>query len=245
MGGFLGAVSLLTRVPTRAGEDTARATVWIPVVGALVGLAVAGVFVALDLLLSSLVAALLAIAAGVLLTGALHEDGLADVADAFGAGADRGRTLEIMKDPRHGTYGVLALVLSIGVRAAALAALSPRNAMVALPVAHALARAGSVALMWALPPAGAGGIGSAYALAATRSRAAVAGGIGVAVACAAGLRWAAVAAAVTVLAAAVVARLARKKIGGQTGDVLGAAEQLAEVGILLAAASLEPVWAWS
>src|SRR5438874_9132505 len=114
MRGFLGAVSLLTRIPAREEAPPERAVPWLPVVGALIGAACAAVYAMTRLALSPLAASTIAVTAGILLTGALHEDGLADVADAFGAGEGRERALEILKDPHHGTYGVLSLALGPG-----------------------------------------------------------------------------------------------------------------------------------
>src|SRR5439155_27188630 len=122
-----------TRVPARGDAPPERAVPWLPVVGALIGALCAAVYAATRSVLTPPVAATLAVGAGVLLTGALHEDGLADVADALGAGGGRQRVPEIMKDPLHGTYGVLAIVLGVVARIAAVAGLGPAAAAVALP----------------------------------------------------------------------------------------------------------------
>ena len=110
--GLRGAVTFLTRVPIGYAAveiDLARSVPFVPVVGALVGLAVAGADIGVGAVLPRLPAAALAVTVGVVLTGALHEDGLADTADALGA-RDRADVLRILRDPAHGTYGVLALV---------------------------------------------------------------------------------------------------------------------------------------
>jgi len=237
MGGFLGAVSLLTRVPVRSGGDLARAAGWLPTVGALIGFAVAGVYAGLLHAVPPAAAAIVAIAAGVVLTGALHEDGLADVADAFGARADRARTLEILKDPRHGTYGVLALILSVGARAAALAAMSASSALVALPAAHALARGAAAAQLGLLPPATDEGLGARYA--STPRRALLATMSALAIGSLTIGAWTVPAALLAAAAAALMGAMAVGKIGGVTGDVLGASEQLAETAILLLCAGAE------
>src|SRR5262249_47763659 len=123
-----GAVSFSTRLPLRpdapmTGSDVARAVWALPVAGALVGLVGAVVYViAYRLGAPPLAAAALTLAATVVATGGLHEDGLADVADGFGGGNTRERKLEIMDDSRIGTYGTCALVLSLLVRAGAIAA---------------------------------------------------------------------------------------------------------------------------
>src|ERR1041385_5977641 len=90
--------------------------------------------------LSPLISASLAITTSILLTGALHEDGLADVADAFGARVEPARAIEIMQDPHHGTYGILALLVSASLRIAAVAAMAPATAVVALTGAPSLRR---------------------------------------------------------------------------------------------------------
>jgi adenosylcobinamide-GDP ribazoletransferase len=244
MRGFLGAVSLLTRVPARGDAPPERAVPWLPVVGALIGALCAGVYAATRAVLTPPVAATLAVGAGVLLTGALHEDGLADVADAFGAGGGRERVLEIMKDPRHGTYGVLALVLGVAARIAAVAGMGPAAAAVALPAAHAAARATAGPLMWLLPRASDGGLGGRYAERTTRSVALAAGAVGAAVGVGLLGTWGVAAVAVAAAAAASMGALAMRRIGGVTGDVLGAAEQLVEIGILLLALAIRTSIPW-
>jgi adenosylcobinamide-GDP ribazoletransferase len=237
--GFLGAVSFLTRVPTGTGprppEELAGFVPWFPVVGAGVGLAVAAVYAGAGELLPPLPAASLAVVAGIGLTGAFHEDGLGDTADALLGQHDRDSTVRILKDPRLGTFGVLAVAASLLLRAGAVAALAPGAALAALPAAHALSRAAAVAAMTTLPPAGETGLGASYALALSRRRAlaGVAAGLGIALALL-GLP-ALVAAAAAGLAALALGRLATRRVGGVTGDVLGAVQQLAEILVLLVA----------
>ena len=239
MNGFLGAVSFLTRVPTGTGarrpEELAGFVPWFPVVGAGVGLAVAAIYVGAGELLPPLPAASLAVVAGIALTGAFHEDGLGDTADAFGGHHDRDATVRILKDPRLGTFGVLAVAASLLLRAGAVAALAPGAALVALPAAHALSRAAAVAAMTALPAAGDTGLGASYALALSRRRAlaGAAAGLGIALALL-GLP-ALVAAAAAGLAALALGRLAVRRVGGVTGDVLGAVQQVGEILVLLVA----------
>lgn len=256
------ALMLLTRLPLPAGRttaapqdgDVARASWIFPMVGLLVGLAGGGVFMAasgLGLGISS--AALLAMATQVLLTGALHEDGLADMADGFGGGRDRARKLEIMRDSRIGTYGVVALVLVLGLRFSALQELasnllsisdeidenvgSQNSAIIiALIAAGALSRAAMVAVWYLLPPArsdglaaGSGTVPFGAALTAALLAMAIAylmlPGFAFLVACA-------TVAALTLT----VAGLAYWQIRGHTGDVLGATQQVTEIGALLAIA---------
>jgi adenosylcobinamide-GDP ribazoletransferase len=239
--GFLGAVSFLTRVPTGTGarrpEELAAFVPWFPVVGAGVGLAVAAVYAGAGELLPPLPAASLAVVAGICLTGAFHEDGLGDTADAFVGHHDRDGTVRILKDPRLGTFGVLAVAASLLLRAGAVAALAPAAALAALPAAHALSRAAAVAAMTALPTAGETGLGASYVLALSRRRAlaGAAAGLGIALALL-GLP-ALVAAAAAALATLALGRLATRRVGGVTGDVLGAVQQLGEILVLLVAAA--------
>lgn len=244
MNGLLEAMSLLTRVPTKAGADLARGLPWFPIVGCLVGLAVACVYAIALFVMPSFVAATLAVAAGILLTGALHEDGLADTADAFGAHVDRARTFEILKDPRLGTFGVIALVLSILLRIATLSALSRWAALAALIAAHTLGRAGALAVMRLAPAAAPSGLGADYARGLNRR--ALVMGLSATVAISAGALgvWSFPAVAIATGSALGVARVSTRRIGGVTGDVLGACEQLTEIGVLLLAVALADRIPW-
>ena len=243
MRSFLGAVSLLTRIPARGDADGERTVPWLPVVGALIGATTGAVYAASRLVLAPLPSATVAVVAGILLTGALHEDGLADAADAFGARADRERTLAIMKDPHNGTFGVLALAASVFARIAAVAGMGPLSAAAALPTAHALGRSTSAALMWLLPSAG-DGLGARYSAGVARRQAATAAAIGLAAGVGLMGAWGLVAAAVAGTGAALAGTVALRKIGGITGDVLGAAEQLAETGVLLLGAAVASGLPW-
>ena len=239
MTGLKVAVSFLTRVPFGSAASTERdlasSVAWFPVVGALVGGTVALIYAGAVQGVPALVAAALAMAGGLMLTGAFHEDGLGDVADAFGGGWDREDALRIMKDPRHGTYGVLAIVLSLLVRAAAISGLDAWTALAVLPSAHALSRAAPVVLMRLLKPATSEGLGASYAASVTAARATVAVALGLVVAVALVGPWAIAAALCAGAGAAIVGFLSRSKIGGLTGDVLGAAQQAAEIVILVGA----------
>jgi adenosylcobinamide-GDP ribazoletransferase len=183
-------------------------------------------------ILPSFVAAALAIAIGVWATGAFHEDGLADTADAFNGVRTRDETLRIMKDPRLGAYGVAALALSLLIRVGALAALDGAAALVVLPAAHALSRAGAVALLRG-PIATEEGLGASYASAVTRGHTTLA----IVAAAAIGAAALGPLVAPAVMGVAVVSfiagRMARRRIGGVTGDVVGAAQQTGEVVVLL------------
>jgi adenosylcobinamide-GDP ribazoletransferase len=239
--GLLGAVGFLTRVPAGTGvgrpEELARAVPWFPVVGAGVGLAVAGVYAGAGELLPALPAATLAVVAGVGLTGAFHEDGLGDTADAFAGGHDRDRTVAILQDPRLGTFGVLAVAASLLLRVGAVAALGPAAALAALPAAHALSRSTAVAAMTAFPAAADSRLGAAYARALSRPRARLGAAAGLALALAllgVAAAWAAAAAGAV---AWLLGRLAVRRVGGLSGDLLGAIQQLSEILVLLAAAT--------
>ena len=235
------AVRFLTRVPV-PGKDKRKlsaAARAFPLAGALVG-AVAGaaLIAAYWAGLHPMASALAALAVAALLTGALHEDGLADTADGFGGGGTRAQKLKIMRDSHIGVYGVLALVLGVGIRASILAGLlGPWAAAGALVAAGALSRGFLPALMYLLPPARGDGLAK-KAGKPGRESAVIAALLGAMVALiflgqVAGL-WAIAAAG---LAVAVMAWLARRQIGGQTGDVLGAAQQVAEMAVLAAAAA--------
>jgi adenosylcobinamide-GDP ribazoletransferase len=230
------ATAFLTRVPLARPGDTprllARAVPWFPVVGAGLGLAIAATYAAAGTVLPALAAAAIAVGAGIAVTGAFHEDGLADFADALG-GESREDALRIMKDPTHGTFGVVAIGLSLLIRIAALAGLDGWAALGVLPAAHALARAAALMLLGVLRPATGSGLGADYAAWIRGSTLAGAAGAGIVVA-AIGLRWWAGAAVVAVsIGVLVVGALAWRRVGGLTGDVLGAAEQVGEVVVLL------------
>lgn len=245
------ALSLLTRIPAGAerwGErDLGRAVPWFPVVGALLGVALVGIYTGLRLVVPPVVAAGLAVAVGIGLTGAFHEDGLADTTDALG-GRDREEALRILKDPAHGTYGVLAIVLSVVLRVGALAALDGWTALAVLPAAHALSRGAAAVLLRAVGPAAGEGLGASYAAAATRSGVALGAGAALLVALASMGAWALPAAALAGLAAAAVGVLALRRFGGVTGDALGAAEQVGEIAVLAFGAAVvtggwgSPAW---
>jgi adenosylcobinamide-GDP ribazoletransferase len=233
------ALAFLTRLPVREPRawpdlDLAASVPLFPVVGALIGLAGAiGYALAEWLGLPPWPAAALALAITIWLTGALHEDGLADVADGFGGGRTREDKLRIMRDARVGSYGAIALVLALLARAGALAALAaPWAVGAALVAAAAVSRAALPAIMATLPGARADGL-AAGAGRPHPLRAAAA--VLVAALIAVVLLGAAAPAALLAGAAGAlgVALLARRQIGGYTGDVLGAVQQLAEIGVLL------------
>ncbi|MSO91985.1 MAG: adenosylcobinamide-GDP ribazoletransferase [Rhodospirillales bacterium] len=230
----------LTRLPfpVPAGEfrnlgESARA---FPLVGLLIGaLAALGHAVVLALGAPALVAAFLAIALAAALTGGLHEDGLADAADGLGAGVARDEKLALMRAGGIGAFGVLAVVLSVGIRAAAIASLA--GAAGALVAAHACSRGILPWLMHAREPARADGLAVAAGRPDRRS-AAVAFAVGCGIALVALGPVAGLGAILLASGASwCITRLADRQLGGITGDVLGAVQQASEIAILVAAAA--------
>lgn len=236
MRGLRAATSFLTRVNVggelRWPEDIARGVPWFPVVGGAIGLAVAGVYAAGRSILPPFVAATLAVVVGVWATGAFHEDGLADTADAFGGRRPPEETVRIMQDPRLGSYGVLAIVLAMLIRVGSVSALGGAGAFVLLPAAGAMSRAGAITLL-AGPVATADGLGAAYASVVSGRHLAIALGVAGAIGIAALGLVVVPASAGVAIACLVVGRLAQRRIGGVTGDVLGAAQQAGEILVLL------------
>lgn len=231
------ATAFLTRLPVGAqdGGALAPAARCFPIVGLGLGLLGGVVYaVAQGLSLPPLLAAVLAVGAVVIATGALHEDGLADTADGLGGGRDRAQKLAIMRDSRIGSYGVIALILTLALRIGAIAALAQSDAVVAaLIAAHAGSRAFVAAVMWREPLARSDGLAAG---AGRPSRRAMlwAAGIGTL----ATLLLTGVDAILAIGAGAVVALfiawIARRQIGGVTGDILGAVQQGSEAAMLLA-----------
>jgi adenosylcobinamide-GDP ribazoletransferase len=241
--GELGAaITFLTRLPrpraAPAGGSAIADAVWaFPLAGLVVGFFGAGVYALTHRLgLTSWPAAGLAVAITMLLTGCLHEDGLADTADGFGGGSAPEHKLEIMRDARIGTYGVCALALSILLRVSTLADLTNVGAVVAaLIAAHAGARAAMPVVMFFVAPARSDGLSfGAGAPAALRVAAGAVIGAIILVLCL-GPTFALVAVLALAIVVALMARLSVHQIGGQTGDVLGAVEQVSEIVILLVA----------
>ncbi|WP_026596810.1 adenosylcobinamide-GDP ribazoletransferase [Methylobacterium sp. 77] len=190
--------------------------------------------------LGPFLAATLAVATGALVTGALHEDGLADVADGFGGGATAERRIEIMRDSRIGAYGGVALVLSLALRIGALATLLDRTgalAAMALLLAASLSRSAALAPMVLLGPARPGGAGASVGT-PNRRTIGIVGLLALSLIVIGGISGLPVLGMVLMpflaLAASLgLTALARAKIGGQTGDVIGACQQVAEIAGLL------------
>jgi adenosylcobinamide-GDP ribazoletransferase len=234
---LLAALQFLTRVPIRLRrEPSLPATVaWFPVAGAIIGAAVGGVAAGLWFVVPPIIAGSVAVAVGLLITGAFHEDGLGDIADAFGGGWTVERRLEILKDSRHGTYGVAAICASVVIRMIALGSLPGPWAMFTGAVAaHTMGRVAAVAMAGTMRLATHSGLGADYGRSTTRTRAAVSVVAGIAITTLAVGWWSAVLTGAAVVAVVATGTLARRKIGGISGDVLGATEQVAECLCLVA-----------
>ena len=243
LSGFAVATAFFTRIPVTTSacraERLADAAWAFPLVGAGIGGVAAFAFLLVQLLgLGDWPAAILAVAASIVLTGALHEDGIADTADGLIGGHDRDERLTIMRDSRHGTFGVVALVLSVLLRAAALARIGEAvYAGLALIAAHAASRSALPFAMRALGPARTDGLGAAAGR--PRTLLAIAAlGIGLLVTLAAlGPTRGAIAFGLAGTSMSILGMSAHRRIGGYTGDVLGAFQQLGEIVVLLTAAT--------
>jgi len=235
----------LTRLPfpgvkgSGKKDRLAKASRAFPLVGVVIGgIAGAALLIAAGLGLHPLACVFIALGASALATGALHEDGLADVADGFGGGGSKTAKLKIMHDSTVGTYGVLAVIFSVGIRAAVLGGLpGPGMAAAALVAAAALSRGLLPAAMHFLEPARKSGLA---AKAGTPDQEAWVKGLALGALMAflfLGPWGGLLALASGVAAASLVAWVALRQIGGITGDVLGAQQQMAETAVLIAAAA--------
>lgn len=243
---FLTALRFLTRLPvpfvrTMDPPPLRDSMAMFPVVGAIIGaVAAAGLILANLAGLPDLFCALLALGLAAYVTGAFHEDGLADVADGFGGGATREERLEIMKDSRIGAYGTLTLIITVLARASLLTALldlGPLSILILMAGAAAFSRALMVDLLWATRPARPNGL-SVMAGQPSRNTTLAALAIGGIGAGAGGTLVLSPEAGVLALIAgglalAMVRALAMRKIGGQTGDVCGAGQVMAETAMLM------------
>jgi adenosylcobinamide-GDP ribazoletransferase len=236
--------SLCTRLPVGAstlpGEgDVARASWTFPIVGLAVGIAASLVYwLAISVNVAPQPAAALALAATMLLTGAMHEDGLADTADALG-GATREQKLDIMRDSRIGSFGALALAISVLLRWSTIADIAePRYVALALISSHTAARACLPAFMHLVPPARTDGLSSGAGRPPSSS---VIAALLLAALCLLfgfGLNGTVIALLMLAFTGFLLARIATKQFGGQTGDVLGAMEQIGEAVILVVASAI-------
>jgi adenosylcobinamide-GDP ribazoletransferase len=241
------ALQFLTRVPTpwlarlspeQAADGLARAMPWLPLVGALIGASTALVFAGAGMLWPPLVAALIALAVEALLTGAFHEDAVADFCDAFGGTAHGEAALAIMKDSRIGTYGALGLGLVVALRVAAMLALPPALAVAAIIGAATFGRLWAVLLAALLAPAAARGMARQvgrlpWSQAACGILAALPGLLPILLARPSALLTSALVGGIFL---AWLAAFLRRRIGGSTGDCLGFAAAMGQLSLLLTAA---------
>ena len=223
----------LPRLPKHVFARQAASAWAFPVVGLVIGTLACGVgSVVLGLGLPPAAVAGVMLAVLIMTTGAMHEDGLADTADGLWGGFTRERRLEIMKDSHIGTYGVLALFVVQLLRFTGLAGLIAGGGLWTVLLAPVYSRALMPVLMWALPNAR--GSGLSQSVGAPR---ALTCGIGLAIAIGPAVMWLGAVALwpllISTLVVLALALTARAKIGGQTGDILGASQQLAEVSLLL------------
>lgn len=248
MRSFLNAVQFLTLVPVRSpatldDDWLLRAVKYFPLVGACIGLVSALVLFLASMTWSGIVPALLAVAASIALTGALHEDGLSDTADGLGGGRSVQARLDIMKDSRIGVYGTLVLGLGVALRVGALASLSPLVGMAALVAAHSAARFPPIIVLRTLKHTGDPASAKVSYLGRPVGGGEVLfGAVAVLLALLPLAAWSIPATMVALLLGALpviwLCRLARKLVGGYTGDVLGAVEQVFEIGFMLGVAAV-------
>ena len=253
MKGLRGAVTLLTRIPVGSKvidqSEVAGSVRWFPLVGALIGLVVGTTYGLLAQSLPSVVAGVLAVLVGVMLTGGLHEDGLGDTADALGGGKDAADAARILKDPRQGTFGVLAIAGALFLRATALGSMSPMDGVAMAVAAHLFGRTAVVVAMRFHRSIG-DGLGARYSSVVTYSDVVVALGLGLGLGAAVSGIWVLASLAIALAAVVLAGRIASKKLGGLSGDGLGAIEQVTESGVFVLGAAIahesliRPAW-WS
>ncbi len=233
---LLAALAFLTRVPIRRSfeaSDIGRAALFFPMVGAAVGLLQLGVFRLLRPYLPSLVVAVLVVALSAWVTRGLHLDGLADLADGLGGGATREDALRIMRDPAVGAFGVVALGLVLAAKIAAVDALPSGDALV---LAAALSRWTVVPLGFFLPYARDGaGLGAALTSGTGRIELLGSSLLAAAVSLLFPLTLALLSWTAVILVSLLISVIAKRRLGGVTGDVLGANVELAEASVLVAA----------
>ena len=235
IGSLRSAVAFLTVIPVAGGEGKPAARLgraYFPAVGALLGLLAGLVFALTASITTQTLGAVAAVAVMAALTGGLHLDGVADAADGLFGRGTRAQRLEIMRDPRIGSFGAVALTMVLLGDVAALSALAPARAIVALVIAGAVSR---WAMLWVIafvPYVRETGLGVA-AGGANRAFDLVLGSALAAVACVLDWRHAAVAIVVVGLTALLVSVVARRRIGGATGDIYGAATELCQLAALI------------
>jgi len=240
-------IGLLTRLPVSYAPDEPAPALtiacrWFPLIGIVIGaLCGAVLFVGSYLYLPTSITALLAIATAILLTGAMHEDGLADVADGFGGGKNRDHKLEIMRDSRLGVYGTLALILDTALRWAIITELMNfgwQFAAGALIAAGAASRLVTLSLMKSLPAARANGLGASTGKPENQTVLVAVITTLLALLTLKDISMIFLVAISAAIAAGALHLLAKQQIGGQTGDVLGAGQRLGEILALLCLVSI-------
>ena len=242
---FLIALQFFTRlpIPTWVGyrpEWLQQSSRYFPLVGVVVAAICGATYMVASWLLPSPVAVLLAVAAGIYLTGAFHEDGFADMCDGFGGGLTRERVLEIMKDSRIGAYGAIGILCLLAIKAGALVSLPPAVVIAALFIAHPLSRLAAVSLIWLMDYARDEGKAKPMAQSMSTGEFVVAAVCGLlpAVVCGALgiLDWSALVLALlaAIASAWFLGRKCQRRLQGYTGDCLGAVQQVAEVAVYLA-----------
>src|SRR5258708_32074480 len=214
-----------------AGERLGRA--YFPAVGALLGFGAGIVLLVVSAFITPLVGAAAALAVLALVTGGLHLDGLADTADGLFGGRDRERRLEIMRDPRVGSFGAIALTLVLLIDVGALASITPARAFLSLVVAGALSRWAMLWLVALLPYARPQGLGIAAA-GGHRVFDLVLGTVLAGLPCLLAWRSAGIAVRLVIVVATGVAAFAKNRIGGATGDVYGAAVEICQLAVFVA-----------
>ncbi|VAV99309.1 Cobalamin synthase [hydrothermal vent metagenome] len=235
------AFMLLTRFPitwenhSPEAPDLNRSLWAYPVVGLVIGLVGALVLAVADRAgLPSVLAVLSAVTVMILATGAFHEDGLADVADGFGGGLGREKKLEIMRDSRIGTYGGLALIISMGLRVGSLGSLTLFHGVTAIIGAAMISRLMIIIGLFILPPARTDSLAAGAGKPKVNSLGAASLITGIFMVLTLGLPMTLLVSVTAVLAMGIMAVIATRQIGGYTGDVLGAIQQVTEIAVLMA-----------
>ncbi|MCU1340123.1 MAG: cobalamin synthase [Bryobacterales bacterium] len=240
--GFRAAIRFLTILPVRGGDASpGRAAAFFPLVGAMLGAAGAGVYFLAAKAFPVSLAALATVAFWITISGVLHEDGLADVADAVRAGRTRERVLSILKDSRIGTFGAVAILLSVLARWQALEFLATPRFVETMIAAQAVPRAAIVAMAWCSRPAGSG-LGSALASTLSTPAAVAAMAQGAAAALICGWRPGLAMIAGSVLIVQAARAWFYRRLGGVNGDCLGFTEQMLEIFVLLMFACRSCAW---
>jgi adenosylcobinamide-GDP ribazoletransferase len=233
--GLCSAIAFLTITPAPGAlsDGLAGAAGWFPLVGAAIGALAGGVRIGAEQLLGRTPATVLAMITLVVVTGALHQDGLADTADGLGARGDRARRLAVMRDPATGAFGALALIGWALLLLSTLASMGAAHTLIALTVACALARNAALLHATATPPARSDGLGAA--LLVSRPALALATSTATALSLAlCGIVPGATGTAAALLLAALSASFARRAFGGRTGDTLGATVAATEALVCIA-----------